>query len=334
MNDPRSDGVLEDSVLVTGEALAAEAHRLLLDAGLRVHFTGSSTGPGEIAALASREQVGAIIVRSGTIDEAVLRASKRMRVIANHGAGYDAIDVEAATRRRIPVFVAYGRNARSVAELALAMIVSLHKRLIPFDRSVREGRWRGSIALPTEFSEKTLGIVGFGPTGRQLARLARPFDVTILVHDPFVPADTLPGDTGAVSDLAELMTLCDVISLHVPLNRETKAMVNREMIAKMKRGALLVNTSRGAVVDEAALLDALHDGHLGGAGLDTFAEEPLPGLGHPLSGVANLILSPHVGGVTQEAVRRMSLSAAENVLSILRHRSVNRGDLLNPDVLE
>ena len=331
MTEKMEDGPAH-SVLIAGHGLDQGAEDMLVTAGLRLLRAGDRTSARDLAELAARENVDAIILRDGEIDEAVLDASARLRVVANHGVGHDTVDIAAATRRGIPVFVTHARNATSVGEQALTLILVLLKRVLPFHRAVTEGRWRGEVPLPLEHGGRTLGLVGGGSTASALATLVAPFGVPVLVYDPALADELLPMGAERVASLHALASRSDIVSLHVPLTEATRGLVDSDMLYQMRPGSILLNTSHGAVVVDDALVEALESGHLAGAGLDTFVDEP-PDAASPLLKFPNVVLSPHVAGVTEEAVRRMGLSTAENTLAVLQGGRINMQDLVNPEAL-
>lgn len=313
------------TVLVTGPDLKPEAVELLESHEVSLIYTDANPTHASICALASEHQISGLIVRHGQIDEKVISASPQLQVIANHGAGYDNVDIDAVRNAGIPFFIARARNAVSVAEHALMLILALHKNLRLFDMETRAGNWCGAVSAPREFSAKVLGIIGYGATGRELARLAQPFGGKVIVYDPVNPPVDTDKNISVAATLDELLVASDVVSLHVPLLETTRQMINSETLKRFKSGSFLINTSRGAVIDESAVASSLKSGLLGGAGLDTFQDEPLLA-DHPFTQIPNILLSPHLGGVTSECLTRMSMATAENVLCILRNMPENDGD--------
>ncbi|MBP0635152.1 hydroxyacid dehydrogenase [Cupriavidus sp. AcVe19-6a] len=262
----------------------------------------------------------ALIVRNRTqVDAALLAGAPSLRVVGRLGVGLDNIDVDACRERGIRVIPAAGANARSVAEYVVITAALLLRGAYGSSAQVAAGQWpRARLSEGREALGKTLGLVGFGDIGRQAAALAQAFGMQVVAHDPMLSAaDPAWARTGVRSvALDALLAQSDAVSLHVPLVAATRHLLDAQRIAGMKRGAVLINTARGGVVDEAALAQALRNGHLGGAALDVFEHEPLPA-GSVLADVPNLILTPHIGGVTQEANARVSMMIAQQVRQTL-----------------
>jgi len=262
----------------------------------------------------------ALIVRNRTqVDAALIASAAALRVVGRLGVGLDNIDVAACKARGIAVIPATGANAQAVAEYVIATAMTL-LRLIPgATRQVAEGEWpRTALSNGREIAGKTLGLVGVGSIGRLTAKLGRAVGMDVVGHDPQLAADDPAwADSGvAPRPLADVLAVADVVSLHVPLTVATRHLVDAARLAAMKPDAVLVNTARGGVVDEAALAAALRGGRLGGAALDVFADEPLPA-GSPLAGCPNLVLTPHVAGVTRESNERVSALIAAKVAAAL-----------------
>lgn len=258
----------------------------------------------------------ALIVRNRTqVDAGLLERAPALRVVGRLGVGLDNIDVDACRQRGIRVIPAAGANARSVAEYVVTTAAVLLRGAYLSSAEVAAGKWpRPKLSEGREALGKTLGLVGFGDIGRQAAALARAFGMEVIAHDPMLPADHPVWAASGVRwvSLDALLAQSDAVSLHVPLVDATRNLIDVGRLASMKPGAVLINTARGGVVDEAALADALRAQHLGGAALDVFAGEPLPA-GSPLIGAPNLILTPHIGGVTREANARVSMMIAREV---------------------
>lgn len=263
----------------------------------------------------------ALIVRNRTqVNTALLAAAPGLVVVGRLGVGLDNIDLPACRARHIEVIPATGANALAVAEYVIATAMVLLRGAYLSSAEVAAGNWpRPRLSGGREIGGKTLGLVGFGGIGRLTARLAQALGMHVLAHDPLVaPDDALwARHDVAPRDIDALLAEADVVSLHVPLTDTTRALMDPARIARMKPGAVLINTARGGIVNEPALADALHEGRLAGAALDVFDREPLPA-GSPLAGTPNLILTPHIGGVTRESNTRVSTLIAQKVGAFLR----------------
>ncbi len=262
-----------------------------------------------------------LIVRNRTqVRGELLAALTRCKVVGRLGVGLDNIDVNACAARAIEVIPATGANARSVAEYVITAALLLLRGCYQSSADVATGGWpRIALGNGREVGGKTLGLVGFGSIGRLTAQLARAVAMEVIAVDPVLPADDPAyAETGVRAvTLDELVAEADVVSLHVPLVDATRNLFDAKRMAAMKKGAILINSARGHVVDEAALVAALRSGHLGGAALDVFAEEPVRATGHAFAGCPNLLLTPHVAGVTDEANSRVSALIADKVLEAL-----------------
>lgn len=250
-----------------------------------------------------------------------LDLAANLEVVGRHGVGLDNVDLDAAFQRGIPVTYTPDGPTESTAEHALLLILATARRLAQLDRSVREGNFqiRDRLeAMGHELQGKTLGVVGFGRIGRRLASMCRDaLHMSVKVYDPYLePATILAWGAEAVSSLPELAGLVDVLSIHTPLTPETRHLVSPSVIQAMKPGSILVNTSRGPVVDEVALIEALEDGHLAGAGLDVYDPQP-PAADSPLLRFEQVVLTPHVASFTDEGRRRMGLTVVEDILRVL-----------------
>jgi (S)-sulfolactate dehydrogenase len=260
------------------------------------------------------------IVRNRTqVRGRLLEAAASLRVVGRLGVGLDNIDLPACSTRNIEVIPATGANAESVAEYVVTAALLLLRGAYGSTKAVEAGTWpRQTLSQGREASGKTIGIVGIGSIGRLTARKARAMGMRVIAHDPHIPAtseawrelDTAP------HTLDELLRESDVVSLHVPLAPETRGLLSRERLWLMKRDAIVINTARGGIIDEAALAAMLREGRLGGAALDVFEQEPLAA-GSPLVGVPRLLLTPHVAGVTLESNERVSALIAERVAAFL-----------------
>lgn len=263
----------------------------------------------------------AVLLRTQPLTATLIEQAPRLRMVSRHGVGYDSVDVAALNARHIPLAVVGDVNALAVAEHAIAMMLALAKRLREHDTAVREGRWayRDQLAAG-ELYGKTLLILGFGRIGRRLARLAAAFEMRVLAHDPYQPAE-LFAEAGATpaTDLAAALAEADYVSVHVPKAPDAPAVLGEAELARLKPSAVVINTARGGVVDERALAARLSDGRLAAAGLDVFVPEPPP-VDHPLLGLPNVLLSPHNAGLSAESAERMAMAAAHNIIDFFQDR--------------
>jgi D-3-phosphoglycerate dehydrogenase len=273
-------------------------------------------------------EVDGFIAGIDHIDSSVIASAGRLRVISCYGVGYDRVDVAEATRRGIVVTNTAGSNAASVAGLAMALLLSLARRIPYANACVHQGKW--PYVDGVGLAGKTVGIVGFGAIGRQMARRLSGFDCRIIAYDPYLSPDMAA--TGAIipASFDQLLAESDFISLHAPVTDGTKGMFNRDAFGKMKQGAILVNTARGELVDEDALVDALQSGRLKGAGLDVLQKEPVQA-GSPLLDFPQVIITPHSGSSTDDAINRMGWAALNNCLAVLRGEMPD--NVVNKEVL-
>ncbi len=272
----------------------------------------------------------AVIVRLFPLTAETIAVAPRLRVIGRHGAGLDNVDLAAATRRKIPVVYVPRTHALSVAEHAIMLMLALAKRLRRLDEAVRGGEFHARTQIRgMELDGKTLGVIGFGTIGRMVAEKCRAaFAMRVLAYDPYLTPG-LPLQTELVTDLDGLLRASDVVTLHVPLTADTRAMLGRRQLALLKPTALVINTSRGEIVDEEALAGALHAGRIAGAAVDVYTTEPPPD-DHPLLSAPNTVLTPHAAAHTEEALQRMAVSVANDVLAVLRGERPQH--VANPEV--
>jgi D-3-phosphoglycerate dehydrogenase len=299
-------------VLVTGADLAPQAMALLGD--YQVVFAGSTPTEDDVVALCRRHNPAAVIVRYSKVGAAAMNAAPGLKVISKHGSGTDTIDKEAARARGIAVVAAAGANAAAVAEQALALLLACAKSVVALNQRMHAGHWDKATHKSVELEGRTVGVVGLGAIGRRFAKMADALGMHVLGFDPY--AGELPSNITHI-DLETIWRESDAISLHCPLTPDNAKMVNAHTLAACKRGVILVNTARGGLVDEAALLDAVRSGQVAGAGLDSFAVEPMTAP-HPFHGEPRIVLSPHIGGVTEDAYVKMGVAAVQNALAVLR----------------
>lgn len=307
------------TVLVTSVFLQPgdAVDRTLRDAGVDTVHAPLRGARGEDELIDLLVGVDGIVAASDPFTRRVLEASPSVRVIARTGVGFDAVDVAAATELGIAVCNAPGVNRQSVAEHAFALMLASARRLPSVLADVAAGGWQRPSGV--ELAGSTLGIVGLGAIGERVARIAAAFDMRVVAHDPFATAARGAELGVPLVALDDLLADADVVSLHLGLSDETRHLIDARSIARMRPHALLVNTARGGIVDQDALVSALADGRLGGAALDVVETEPLPG-DHPLRTMPNVVLTPHVGGATVQARDRSGAVAARSVLDVLAGR--------------
>ena len=272
----------------------------------------------------------AIVVRTAVIDRTVINAGRRLAIISRHGVGYDAVDIEAAAERSNPVTITPLANSVSVAEHAMFLLLALAKNARENDAAVRKDRFEAArVSMkPLDLAGRNLLIVGFGRTGSRVAPRALGFGMRVHAHDPYVDRAAMEAaGCTVVDDLHAALPEMDAVTVHTPLNHETRGIIGAKELASMKPTAFVVNTARGGVVAEDALIAALKADRIGGAGLDVFESEPTPPrTDHPLLGFDNVIVSPHCAGVTVESSMRMAEYSVRNVLDCFDGR-------LDPDVV-
>ena len=323
---------MSQKILVTGNLPAEVMDPLRKKYEVEAH---AEDRPMERQQLLSRigDRDGLLCMITDAVDEELLGRAPRLKMIANMGVGYNHIDIAAATRRGIPVSNTPGVLTDATADLAFTLILAVARRVVEGDRRVREGKfklWAPFLFLGREVSGKTLGIVGFGRIGRAVARRARGFDMPVLYHSRsrLTPAEERESPA-EYADLNALLAQADFVSLHVPLSKETRHLIGATELSRMKPTACLINTARGPVVDEKALLAALQRGMIAGAGLDVYENEPAltPGL----ADLPNVVLLPHVGSATLETRTAMAAMAARNLIAGLGGQ--RPPNLVNPEVL-
>jgi D-3-phosphoglycerate dehydrogenase len=275
--------------------------------------TGKPLSAAEVGQLLAG--VDAYIAGLDLIDAAALEKADRLKVIARYGVGVDSVDLEAAKKKGIIVTNTPGSNSVSVAELALGVMLALARQLPEAVQSVRQGKFPRYAGISLE--GKTVGILGLGAIGKQVARRLAGFDCDILAYDPVADEEFAEVHGVVFVPMWDVVSNSDFLSLHLPVLPDTRKMVNTEFLAKMKKGAFLINTSRGELVDEEALLCALESGHLRGAGLDVFSIEP-PDPSNPLLHLPQVIPTPHLGSQTDSATNNMGRLAMSDCLAVLR----------------
>jgi D-3-phosphoglycerate dehydrogenase len=298
--------------LVTGADLAPEALALLRE--YDVVFSGKTPSEDDIVGLCRRHDPVAVIVRYSKVGAPAMDAAPSLRVISKHGSGTDTIDKVAAEARGIEVVAAVGANAAAVAEHALALLLACAKSIVTLDERMHAGHWDKATHKSIELDGRTVGVIGLGAIGLRFARMADAMGMRVLGFDPY--AKDVPAYVER-TDLDTIWRESDAISLHCPLTADNERLINARTLAACKQGVLIVNTARGGLIDEAALLEAIRTGRIAGAGLDSFVVEPMSAP-HPFHGEARITLSPHIGGVTGDAYVKMGIAAARNALAVLQ----------------
>jgi D-3-phosphoglycerate dehydrogenase / 2-oxoglutarate reductase len=296
--------------VVVADKISERGVELLKEAGWNVVLTTKETLNAEIA------DADALIVRSATqVNAELLEKAAKLRAVGRAGVGVDNIDLPEATKRGVLVMSTPGGNAVSVAEHTFALLLAMTKQVPRLDKAIHEGRWEKSSAAGTEVRGKTLGLIGLGRIGSEVAVRAEAFDMRVLAYDPFISEAAAREVSVELVPLEKLLAESDFVSLHAALSPATEKLINAATIEKMKKGARLVNAARGELIDEAALAEALKSGKLAGAALDVFAEEPPKN--SPLVGLANVIATPHVAGSTAEAQEEVGTQIAVQVRDYL-----------------
>jgi len=306
----------EFTILVTAADLATDAENILRENGAALEFIPERTAEDMFAERFSRGDVAGVMMRgSPPFTRRVLSGAKGLRIIAKVGSGLDTVDTEAARAHGIALTTSGEVTADAVAEHTLAHMLNLARDLPRLDRVTRAGRWEQREFKGREFGARTVGILGYGGVGRRVARLVSAFGARVLVHTLSGPRAIECGELEP--DFDRFLATVDILSLHGRLDAKTRGLIGARELALMKPDALLINTSRGALVDEAALAAALNAGRLGGAGLDVFAKEPLDPK-HPLLAAPNVIVTSHVGASARETVARVAARAAQTIVEHLR----------------
>ena len=285
------------------------------------------------ALLAEHAPVHGVALGATRFGEPELDAAADMKVVTRIGVGYDAVDVPALSRRKVPLMIGGTANSVSVAEAGVFLTMSLARKGAEMDALVKQGRWADRYQnMPVDLYGKTVLIVGFGKIGTRSARRFAAMETNVLVYDPYMYSETIRGSGyEPVDDLDAAIARADFITIHCPKPPETVGMFNAARLAKMKRTAFLVNTARGGIVDEPALYEALKNNRIAGAALDVFVEEPTPN-DNPLLTLPNFIAAPHVAGVTKEAVDRMAVVAVQNIISVIDGKPI-KDNVINKEVL-
>jgi D-3-phosphoglycerate dehydrogenase len=291
-----------------------EVCAMLERAGCQVKFCYLWAIPTEEETIELLKGVAALIADGEPLTERVLQAARDLKIIARTGVGVDNIDLQAARERGIRVTVTPGMLDKAVADLTLGLLLCVARRICQSDKTIRRGQWERTIGLDLE--GKTLGIIGLGSIGKQVAKRALAFDMQVVAYDPIEDHEFATIHGISYVDRDQLLEVSDFVSLHLPLTQETHGYIGERELRRMKPTAYLINTARGAIVDERALYRALREGWIAGAALDTFVQEPP--LGSPLLELDNVVMTPHIGGWTDGAMGAMARQAATEVIRALQ----------------
>jgi D-3-phosphoglycerate dehydrogenase len=318
------------TIFITATTLAPSGMKRLKSADCRLLFMKHANSLAEVQTTMESEPIDGVISRSVALSGDAIRACRTLKVISKHGVGVNNIDVEAATQRNIPVYVTLSANTQSVAELTVGLMLAAARRISLLDRELHAGRWT-RLQDGLQLAGRRLGLLGFGQIGQRVALVCQTLGMRVLAFDPAFKGESPIPSVLLVSSMEELLRQSDVLSLHVPLTTRTRKMIGAAELALLPAQAILINTARGEVVDEAPLVSALKDGRLFAAGLDALTEEPLP-MESPLASLPNVVLTPHIGASTPAALDAMAEGAAANLLGFLLGEPVDAGSCINPKV--
>ncbi|MCY1523793.1 Hydroxypyruvate reductase [compost metagenome] len=327
MTEPRKRVLAAHILGEEGKRLLRERNDVEL-----VEFQNTISKGDFLELLNSFDAVHGVILGLTPFGAAELDAARGLNVVSRIGVGYDAVDIPTMSASGIPVMVCADANHRPVAEHTLAFMLSLAKQTDTLTRLVKDGRWQERYQfLPVELDGKSVLVVGCGRIGSRVVELCLAFGMQVNIYDPYLPTSRIPPGAHQVANLDDALATIDFLTLHCPRNRETLGLIGHERLERLKPSACLINTARGGLVDEQALVERLRDGHLAGAALDVFMPEPPP----PeldLAALPNLLCSPHVAGVSREAVARMAVLAAGNVIDVFdgrpnAHNAINAQEL-------
>ena len=282
------------------------------------------------------KEVDAILLRTARLNNDVISSCKKLKVVSRHGVGYDNVNVDYLNQNNIALGITSTSNAVSVAEHVLTSFLYLSKNIHLSDRLTREGRFNEKSSLPNFFElyQKNVVIFGFGRIGKAVAKRCLGFDANVYVYDPFVSKDVVEENKCKVIDKINGIEIADYISIHLPLNADTKNFIDEQELSTMKETAIVINTARGGIINESSLVYALQNKKILGAGLDVFENEP-PDENHPLFNLDNVILSPHNAALTIECRKRMAVESAENIaFFLLDNKKLNLDNIVNKDKLK
>ncbi|MGH9432764.1 MAG: 2-hydroxyacid dehydrogenase [Terriglobia bacterium] len=323
---------MKPKVFVTRPMPEPVVRRLSEHSEVESHLQDAPISEDDLARVLREHRVEGLLLAGAAVTAKVVHEAAQLRVVANAGVGYDHVDVAACSARRIPVTNTGGVLEETTADLGFALLLAVARRVVEGDRRIREGgwtQWTWNLLWGTDVHHQTLGIYGFGNIGQAMARRGRGFSMRILYHSRRRVGPEIERQTGAeFVDQETLLRASDFVSLHIPFTPETRRVIGKSELTMMKPSAFLINTARGKVVDEQALVEALESGRLAGAGLDVFEQEPQV---HPaLLKLPNVVLTPHIGSGTAATRLKMASLAAENLLAALQGR--RPPNLVNPEI--
>jgi D-3-phosphoglycerate dehydrogenase / 2-oxoglutarate reductase len=319
------------TIFVTAPSLHPDGVAILERAGCRLVHLDKEADEADVERIMSTNRIDAVISRTAPLSAAAIASCPTLKVISKHGVGVSNIDVAAASERGIPVYVTPGANAQSVAEMALGLMLTAARRIAWMDAELKAGNWP-RVQDGIELSGRTLGLVGFGQIGQKLAKACLALGMKVRAFDPAIGLVSPMDGVEMAGSLDALLPYSNVLSLHVPLNAHTRAIIDEDALSKLPDSAILINTARGEVVDEPALIAALESRRLFAAGLDTTAQEPISAESALLR-LSNVVLTPHVGGSTPAALAGMAVGAANNVLGFLTDHPPPVASCVNPATL-
>ena len=319
-------------IFITGSGISENAQQLLKDENCIFEIGNPKDTPDDIAHKLKIFNPDGLIVRQGKITGFVLESAVNLKVISKHGVGTDNIDIEAASKRGIPVFFTPMANYESVAEHTLTLILALIRKIPKQDSSIRNGKFEKSKYDGLELKGKCLGIIGFGRIGKRLVELIEPFQMEIKIYHPSNKKEKLPTYISKVQNLKDLYESADIISINCTLTPETQHLINKHSLQQMKPGVVIINTSRGGIINETDLYKALLEEKVSGAALDVFEEEP-PNPDNPLFKLDNTIFTSHIAGISDNSYINMGTQSVTNALSVLKGEPVDINSVVNRNVL-
>ena len=306
------------------------ARDLLEEAGCEVVYMPGRLGKDEEKIRRQLVDIDAVLAGSEPLNSATMAQADRLKIIARNGVGYDAIDVACCTERGVILTTTPGALSDAVAEETFGLILALTRHIASGDRTMKAGGYEAPYG--EDLAAMTLGVIGGGHIGAEVVRRGVAFKMRVLVYDPYVEPARVEELGASLASLDELLPQADIVTLHLPLTPESSNLVDADFLKQMKQGSYLVNTARGGVVDESALMEALQSGHLAGAGLDVQAAEPAEGLSLELVKLENVVAMPHTGSKTYTTRERMSLWAAQSIVERLQGKEPEH--VVNREVLE